>query len=94
LYYACDSGVPQPECAISVWGYRDGRLAVKEKVTFPAIESGHESQDFVMNSTTFDWRWRFIDSIGFSIARADNGESMFGGLMLDAVSYTVNTGCA
>jgi hypothetical protein len=91
--YACSGGIPRPECAISMWGFRGSELVAHEVITFPALEPGHTSDEFVMNSTTFDWRWSRLSSVGFKNARADNGEEISSGLMIDDFRYTIEGGC-
>jgi hypothetical protein len=46
-----------------------------------------------MNQTTFSGEWSGLKSVGFSIARADNGGDLYGGLALDDVTYTIKTVC-
>jgi hypothetical protein len=46
-----------------------------------------------MNTTRFDREWQGLKSVGFSIARKDNGGDMYAGLWLDDVKYTITTGC-
>jgi hypothetical protein len=46
-----------------------------------------------MNATTFGRGWTGLKSLGFSIARKDDGGDMFGGLALDDVKYTLTYGC-
>ncbi|KAF2176522.1 hypothetical protein K469DRAFT_678531 [Zopfia rhizophila CBS 207.26] len=87
--YACVSGVPQPECAISMWGWKESGRLIKRVIKFPRLDPGHPIEDFKMNATKFGGEWRDLKSVGFSIARADNGGDMFGGLALDDVKYTV-----
>lgn len=89
--YACNAGVPQPECAISMWGFRGTRLVAHQVITFPRLDPGHYIPEFVMNATTFDTRrWSRLTSVGFSIARKDNGGDMYGGLMIDDFKYTIS----
>ncbi|KAH4016781.1 hypothetical protein HBH70_233370 [Parastagonospora nodorum] len=91
--YACIGGIPQPECAISVWGWKpDGRKLFRP-ITFPRLDPGHYPNEFVMNATTFGKDWQGLKSVGFSIARKDNGGDMYAGLWLDDVKYTITTGC-
>jgi hypothetical protein len=91
--YACIGGIPQPECAISVWGWKpDGRKLFRP-ITFPRLDPGHYPNEFVMNATTFGKDWQDLKSVGFSIARKDNGGDMYAGLWLDDVKYTITTGC-
>ncbi|KAF2731698.1 hypothetical protein EJ04DRAFT_498160 [Polyplosphaeria fusca] len=90
--FACVSGVPQPECAISMWGFKSSGKPIKRVIKFPAL--GPAPIDaYVMNRTTFGREWSDLKSVGFSIARADNGGDMFGGLALDDVKYTVKKSC-
>jgi hypothetical protein len=42
-----------------------------------------------MNRTRFGGEWSDLKSLGFSIAMADNGGDMFGGLMIDDLKYTI-----
>ncbi|KAK4207071.1 hypothetical protein QBC37DRAFT_355914 [Rhypophila decipiens] len=91
--YACSGGVPQPECAISMWGFRGGSLVAHQVITYPALEPGHFISEFIMNSTFFDWRWAHLSSVGFAIARADNGGTLYGGLMIDDFRYSVESEC-
>ncbi|KAF2702845.1 hypothetical protein K504DRAFT_444935 [Pleomassaria siparia CBS 279.74] len=90
--YACDGGISQPECAISVWGFKDSGQVVKRVITYPRLDPGHVIEDFKMNATTFSRGWSGLKSVGFSIARADNAGDMFAGLALDDVRYTVVRG--
>ncbi|KAH8699348.1 hypothetical protein GQ44DRAFT_665587 [Phaeosphaeriaceae sp. PMI808] len=91
--YACVAGVPQPECAISIWGWKSSGGKVKRVITFPRLDPGHVLGDFKMNATTFGGDWSGLKSVGFSITRKDNGGNMYGGLALDDVKYTINTAC-
>ena len=50
-------------------------------------------EDFKMNATTFSGEWQGLKSVGFSIARKDNGGDMYGGLSLDDLKYHINTPC-
>ncbi|KAK4159281.1 hypothetical protein QBC43DRAFT_327574 [Cladorrhinum sp. PSN259] len=88
--YACNSGVPQPACAISMWGYKRSRLVAHQVIVFPQLDSGHYTWEFVMNATTLGPKWRELTSVGFSIARQDNGGDMYGGLMIDDLKYTIS----
>jgi hypothetical protein len=85
--YACNSGIPQPECAIQVWGHKANGNIKYKVVTFPRLDPGHVIADFVMNRTHFGLGWSDLKSLGFSNTRADNG-GIFGGLMLDNLEYT------
>lgn len=87
--YACVSGVPQPECRISIWGYKDNGRIITDTITFPQLDPGHPLEDFKMNKTRLSGQWKDLKSVGFSIARADNGGDMFGGLALDDVEYEI-----
>ncbi|KAF2197138.1 hypothetical protein GQ43DRAFT_475703 [Delitschia confertaspora ATCC 74209] len=87
--YACVSGVPQPECRISIWGFKAHGQVIKRDITFPRLDPGHPIEDFMMNRTTFNGQWKDLKSVGFSIARADNGGDMFGGLALDDLGYEI-----
>ncbi|KAH7071539.1 hypothetical protein BKA63DRAFT_448254 [Paraphoma chrysanthemicola] len=91
--YSCVSGVPQPECAISIWGWKTSGRTIKRVITFPKLDPGHVIEDFKMNATSFGREWQGLKSLGFSIARKDNGGDMYGGLALDDVRYTIVTGC-
>jgi hypothetical protein len=91
--YACVSGIPQPECAISIWGWKPGGHNIMRVITFPKLDPGHVIEDFKMNETMFGAEWRGLESIGFSSARKDNGGDMYGGLALDDMKYTINTAC-
>ncbi|KAK0652457.1 hypothetical protein B0T16DRAFT_387715 [Cercophora newfieldiana] len=93
LSYSCSGGVPQPACAISMWGFRGRQLIAKRVLTFPALEPGHFPSEFVMNATVFDQRWSRLTSVGFANARADNGEMIYGGLMIDDLRYTLEGKC-
>ncbi|KAK4221631.1 hypothetical protein QBC38DRAFT_403000 [Podospora fimiseda] len=88
--YACSSGVPQPECAISMWGFKGKKLAVKQVIVFPRLDPGHYIEEFVMNGTVLGNKWKGLTSVGFSIARKDNGGDMYGGLMIDDLRYTIS----
>jgi hypothetical protein len=91
--YACVSGVPQPECAISVYGWKASGRVIKRVIKFPYL--GPAPVDaYVMNKTRFSGEWKDLKSVGFSIARADNGGDMFGGLALDDIKYTITFGCS
>jgi hypothetical protein len=75
-----------------VWGHsrqQGGGALLHQVIKFPRLDPGHVIGDFVMNHTSFDGRWERLTSLGFSIARADNGGDMYGGLMLDDVEYDV-----
>ncbi|KAF2023054.1 hypothetical protein EK21DRAFT_81695, partial [Setomelanomma holmii] len=91
--YACVSGVPQPKCATSIRGWKPNRRTVKRVITFPRLDPGHVMADFKMNTTAFGREWQGLKSVGFSIARSDNGGNMYGGLALDDVKYTIVTSC-
>lgn len=91
--FACVSGVPQPECAISIWGWKAGGRAIKRVIKFPRLDPGHFTYEYVMNRTSFSGEWQELKSVGFSIAQADNGGDMFGGLALDDVKYTITQKC-
>jgi hypothetical protein len=91
--YACVAGIPQAECAISVWGWKSGGRLIKRVITYPRLDPGHVIEDFKMNRTTFSRDWQDLTSVGFSIARADNGGDVYGGLALDDVKYTVTRRC-
>ncbi|KAF2743255.1 hypothetical protein M011DRAFT_228692 [Sporormia fimetaria CBS 119925] len=91
--YACVSGVPQPECAISIWGWKSNGQIITREITFPRLDPGHPIEDFKMNSTTFPREWRNLKSVGFSIARKDNDGDIYGGLALDDVKYTIKNKC-
>lgn len=91
--YACVAGVPQPECAISIWAWKPSGRVFKRTITFPRLDPGHVIEDFKMNSTTFGREFKGLKSLGFSIARAGNGGDVYGGLALDDVKYTITTGC-
>lgn len=92
--YACVSGIPQPECRISIRGWKDNGRIITRNITFPRLDPGHPIEDFKMNKTRFSGQWKDLKSVGFSIARADNGGDMFGGLALDDVEYTITQrGC-
>ncbi|KAF2246160.1 hypothetical protein BU26DRAFT_521633 [Trematosphaeria pertusa] len=93
LSFACVSGVPQPECAISIWGWKASAKVINRVINFPSLDPGHLVGGYIMNKTSFSWEWRDLKSVGFSIARADNGGDMYGGLALDDVKYTLNFGC-
>ena len=62
---------------------------IKRSITFPRLDPGHPIEDFKMNRTSFSGEWSKLKTLGFSIARADNGGDMFGGLALDDVKYTI-----
>ncbi|KAK5655982.1 hypothetical protein OQA88_5120 [Cercophora sp. LCS_1] len=93
LSYACSGGVPQPACAIAMWGFRGKQLVAQRVVTFPALDPGHYPNEFVMNVTTFDRRWSKLTSLGFANSRADNGEMIYGGLMIDDLRYVLEGEC-
>jgi hypothetical protein len=57
------------------------------------LDPGHVSEDFKMNGTTFGREWQGLKSVGFSVARKDNGGDMYGGLALDDFKYTIVNGC-
>jgi hypothetical protein len=65
---------------------------LKKTITFPRLDPGHVIEDFVMNKTEFGREWSELKSVGFAIARKDNGGDMYGGLMLDDVRYVVHEG--
>jgi hypothetical protein len=95
FYYACDSGVPQPECKVSIAGYRGNTKVVAITLDFPAIPSGIPVGSVGMNFTSFAG-WNYLTHVDFSIARADTGGDFFGALMLDNVKYRLNglAGCS
>jgi hypothetical protein len=62
-------------------------------ITYPRLDPGHYVEDFVMNATRFSREWDGLKSVGFSIARADNGGDIYGGLALDDVRYGITTAC-
>jgi hypothetical protein len=90
--FACVSGVPQAECAISVWGWKGNGKVIKRTIKFPELGPA-PIEAYAMNKTVFSHEWRDLKSVGFSIARANNGGDMYGGLALDDVKYTVTYGC-
>lgn len=90
--FACSSGVPQPECAISVWGHKTNGKVLYREILYPALGPA-PVEAYVMNATTFSRQWRDLKSVGFSIARKDNGGDMYGGLALDDVKYEIRTKC-
>lgn len=90
--YACDSGIPQPACDISVWGWKSNGKVIKRVIRYPALNPAPVGS-YIMNKTSFSREWHDIKSLGFSIARADNGGDMFGGLALDDIKYTITFGC-
>lgn len=91
--YACVAGVPQPGCAIRIRGGKPNGQIVSQKITFPQLDPGHVIEDFKMNKTRFGRDWVGLKSVSFSIARADDGGDMYGGLALDDVKYTIKTAC-
>jgi hypothetical protein len=91
--YACVAGVPQPECAISVWGWKPDGRTIMRVITFPRLDPGHALEDFKMNRTKFSAEWQGLRSVGFSIARKDDNGDMYGGLALDDLQYTITTQC-
>ncbi|KAF2646700.1 hypothetical protein P280DRAFT_416215 [Massarina eburnea CBS 473.64] len=90
--FACVSGVPQPECAIGIWGRKANGTIIERTLKFPELGPAPVGA-YIMNKTRFSWEWKGLRSLGFSIARADNGGDMFGGLALDDVRYTITTPC-
>jgi hypothetical protein len=90
--YACVAGIPQAACAISVWGWKSSGKVIKRVITYPRLDPAPVGS-FVMNRTTFSQEWKDLKSVGFSIARADDGGDMFAGLALDDVAYTITFGC-
>ena len=66
---------------------------IKRVISYPRLDPGHVIEDFKMNHTTFSRDWQDLKSVGFSIARADNGGDVYGGLALDDVKYTITKGC-
>ncbi|KAF1918802.1 hypothetical protein BDU57DRAFT_120891 [Ampelomyces quisqualis] len=93
FYYACVAGIPQPECAVSMWGFKPDGSIVRRVLTFPSLWSGIYPWEFYMNATEFGAEWQGLKSVGFSIARRDNGGDMYGGLLLDDVEYSITTAC-
>ena len=87
--YACVAGVPQPECAISIYGWKTNGKIIKRVLKFPKLDPAPVDA-YVMNKTRFSREWKDLKSLGFSIARADNGGDMFGGLALDDLAYTLS----
>jgi hypothetical protein len=86
MWFACDSGIPQPECVISMQGYRHNQVVASAKLTFPALPSGMTTDSFVMNFTTFAPEWAIVSSIEFSIATA-TGDDFNGALLVDDFVY-------
>jgi hypothetical protein len=62
-------------------------------MTFPRLDPRHYLDEFGMNTTSFGREWQGLKSVGFSIARKDNGGDMYAGLWLDDVKYTITTEC-
>ncbi|KAF1998122.1 hypothetical protein P154DRAFT_564893 [Amniculicola lignicola CBS 123094] len=91
--YACVAGIPQPECAISIWGWTVNGNIIKREIIFPRLDPGHVIEDFKMNKTRFGKEWTGLKSVGFSIAKKEDGGNMYGGLALDDVKYTITQGC-
>jgi hypothetical protein len=60
-----------------MWGHKSSGRIITKKITFPRLDSGHVSADFVMNKTGFGREWDGLKSLGFSISRKDNGGDMF-----------------
>jgi hypothetical protein len=89
FYFACDAGVPQPPCAVTVTGSKAGGKTVQKVLTFPEITSGHFPSEFVLNQTHFGERFSDLKSVSFSIANANDGSDFFGGLILDNLKYTI-----
>jgi hypothetical protein len=87
--FACDAGVPQPPCAVSVNGTKADGDIVHRTLIFPRLDPGHVLSDFVMNRTHFGPHFKDLKSLSFSIANAETGGDIFGGLMLDDVKYTI-----
>jgi len=94
LYYACDQGVPQAECDITILGWRscpgyEDHLTqvVSKKVVFPAL-----NPPLPTNSPLLDMRlvyfgdeWRDLVMVNFTIYQAvDPG---YAGLLIDKVTY-------
>jgi hypothetical protein len=94
FYYACDSGIPQPDCEVSIAGYRRDTKVVSKHLFFPALPSGILVGSVVMNSTSFAG-WDYLTHVDFSIVRADTGGDFFGALLLDNIKYRLNglAGC-
>jgi hypothetical protein len=76
-----------------MWGWTTTGRVIKREIIFPRLDPGHFVEEYVMNRTTFSQEWKDLKSVGFSIARKDNGGDIFGGLALDDVKYTITTGC-
>ena len=91
--YACVAGVPRPECAISIYGWKTNGKIIKRVLKFPKLDPAPVDA-YVMNKTRFSREWKDLKSLGFSIARADNGGDMFGGLALDDLAYTLSFDCS
>ncbi|KAF1943935.1 hypothetical protein EJ02DRAFT_432881 [Clathrospora elynae] len=93
LSYACVAGIPQPECAILIFGFKKSDDVVTRTLIFPRLDPGHSVEQFVMNSTTFGDEWTGLTDMAFGMTRSDDGGSMFGGLAIDDLRYTLNTAC-
>jgi len=91
MFFACDSGVPQPECVIHLHGFRNGNIVARKQLTFPAIPSGLPTNSFVFNHTDFEAKWSLVQSVNFTI-NAIGGGDFFGALLIDNFHYL--GGCA
>ena len=90
LYYACNQGVPQAECDITISGYgayvKDGTSKVVTKtVAYPALVPPVDPATLTMKQVTFGKEWDGLQSVNFSIYQAvDAG---YAGLLIDEVEY-------
>jgi hypothetical protein len=74
---------------VSVSATKTNGDVIHRVLTFPRLDPGHVTSDFIMNTTQFGPRFKDLKSLSFSIASAEDGGDIFGGLMLDDVKYTI-----
>lgn len=62
-------------------------------IVYPQLDPDHSQEDFKMNKTSFGREWVGLTSIGFGIAKYDDGGNMYGGLAIDDLRYALRTRC-
>ncbi|KAH7370792.1 hypothetical protein BKA65DRAFT_562707 [Rhexocercosporidium sp. MPI-PUGE-AT-0058] len=92
--YACDSGIPQPACRITLTGTKPTPLEpMQTSLIFPKLDPGHKLGEFVMNSTrgkaSFGREWEGLVDLAWSIEREVDGGDMYGELVVDDLEFTV-----
>jgi hypothetical protein len=76
-----------------VYGWKTNGKVIKRTLKFPKLDPAPVGS-YTMEKAYFTEAWSDLKSLGFSIARADNGGDLFGGLALDDLAYTITFGCA